>query len=97
VHERPRVLQHAAVAAPTVPAHTPPQLAASAANLNLTALGVDVNMCAVPAGSAVSGRYLQASSQFPGRGPCYPVWAATVPYFNRCVALWRGLVAGPVA
>jgi hypothetical protein len=54
-------------------------------------------MCAVPAGSAVSGRYLQASSQFPGRGPCYPVWAATVPYFNRCVALWRGLVAGPVA
>lgn len=44
---------------------------------------VDVNMCA--AAGPVSGAYLQATSQFPGKGPCYPVWAATAPFFNRCV------------
>lgn len=38
------------------------------------------------AGSSIGGKYLQAQSQFPGKGPCYPVWASTVPYFNRCVA-----------
>jgi hypothetical protein len=69
------------------------QLAASAANINLTAFGgVDVNMCSGPAGSAVSGAYLQARSQFPGEGPCYPVWAATVPYFNRCARAWLCVV-----
>lgn len=70
------------------------QLAASAANLNLTAFGVDVNMCSVPAGSSINGAYLQASSQFPGKGPCYPVWAATVPYFNRWACGRQG-IAGP--
>lgn len=32
---------------------------------------------------AVCDTYYQALSHFPGRGPCYPVYAATVPYFNR--------------
>ena len=31
------------------------------------------------------GSLLQLSSQFPGRGPCYPVYFATTPYFNRRV------------
>lgn len=62
------------------------QSAVSAAGINLTSFGVDINMCSVPSGSSVSGAYLQASSQFPGKGPCYPIWAATVPYFNR----WAG-------
>lgn len=63
----------------------PVQSIATATGINLTAFGVDPNMCNVPAGSSVSGAYLQASSQFPDKGPCYPVWSATVPYFNRCV------------
>jgi hypothetical protein len=59
------------------------QAAASAAGVNLSAFGVDINTCNVPAGSSIGGAYLQASSQFPDKGPCYPVWAPTVPYFNR--------------
>lgn len=40
---------------------------------------------------AANGKYLQATSQFPGKGPCYPVWAATAPYFNRRAgAQWGG-------
>ena len=31
------------------------------------------------------GTLLQVSSQFPGAGPCYPVYFATTPYFNRRV------------
>jgi hypothetical protein len=57
------------------------QNAFTTAGINLTAFGVDANFCG--AGSTVSGKYLQAKSQFPGEGPCYPVFAATVPYFNR--------------
>lgn len=61
------------------------QSAVAALGFNLTtAFGIDANICSVGAGRTVSGTYLQASSQFPGKGPCYPVWAATVPYFNRC-------------
>eukprot|EP00879_Flechtneria_rotunda_P020927 GHRR01022035.1.p1 GENE.GHRR01022035.1~~GHRR01022035.1.p1 ORF type:complete len:473 (+),score=147.31 GHRR01022035.1:32-1420(+) len=60
------------------------QAAESVSGMNLSALGIDINMCNVAAGTNVSGKYLQATSQFPGEGPCYPVWAATVPYFNRC-------------
>lgn len=41
----------------------------------------DPNMCSVP--GALTGAYYKATSQFPGKGPCYPVWAATTPYFNR--------------
>jgi hypothetical protein len=62
------------------------QAAVSSAGLNLTALGVNVNMCSVAAGTNVSGQFLQVTSQFPGEGPCYPVWAPTVPYFNRSAA-----------
>jgi hypothetical protein len=58
------------------------QAAFGSLGFNLSAFGVDINMCNA-AGSTVSGKYLQASSQFPGKGPCYPVFAATVPYFNR--------------
>lgn len=51
-------------------------------------MGIDINMCSgVLSGSGAGGKYLQATSQFPGRGPCYPVWAPTVPYFNRYVAV----------
>lgn len=60
------------------------QAAFSNLGMNLSAFGVDVDICNA-AGSTVSGQYLQASSQFPGKGPCYPVWASTVPYFNRYV------------
>jgi hypothetical protein len=71
----------------------------------------DPSMCS--AAGAVSGAYLKATSQFPGKGPCYPVWAATSPFFNRCgckaalaavVALginsvpgWHGAAAGLLA
>ncbi|KAI8472764.1 MAG: plasma-membrane choline transporter-domain-containing protein [Monoraphidium minutum] len=41
----------------------------------------DPSVCASAGGG---GAYLQATSHFPGKGPCYPVWAATAPYFNRC-------------
>lgn len=30
------------------------------------------------------GEAAQVSSQVPGLGPCYPVWANTVPWLNRC-------------
>lgn len=36
-------------------------------------------------GSVVTGSYYQLKSQFPGKGPCYPVWVPTVNYFSRCV------------
>ncbi len=29
------------------------------------------------------GDYLQFTSQYPGKGPCYPVLVKTVEYFNR--------------
>lgn len=29
------------------------------------------------------GEYLQLTSLYPGRGPCYPVLLETVDYFNR--------------
>ncbi|KAL0045810.1 hypothetical protein WJX82_005374 [Trebouxia sp. C0006] len=31
------------------------------------------------------GEYHQLTSQFPGAGPCYAVWAQTYPWFYRCV------------
>ena len=31
------------------------------------------------------GEYLQLTSLYPGRGPCYPVMVETVDYFNRCI------------
>jgi hypothetical protein len=49
--------------------------------LDVSKLGISPNMCA--AAGNMSGKYLQATSQFPGQGPCYPVWTQTVPYFNR--------------
>ena len=30
------------------------------------------------------GEYLQLTSLYPGRGPCYPVLLESVDYFNRC-------------
>lgn len=30
------------------------------------------------------GEYLQFTSQYPGKGPCYPVLVATVDHLNRC-------------
>ena len=30
------------------------------------------------------GEYLQLTSLYPGRGPCYPVFFESVDYFNRC-------------
>jgi hypothetical protein len=62
------------------------QAAQSNAGLDLSTLGVNISMCDVAAGSSIGGKYLQVQSQFPGKGPCYPVWASTVPYFNRCEA-----------
>jgi hypothetical protein len=50
--------------------------------IDLSAFGVNPNMCA--AAGDKSGVYYQVTSQFPGQGPCYPVWVQTIPYFNRC-------------
>ncbi|GAX82667.1 hypothetical protein CEUSTIGMA_g10093.t1 [Chlamydomonas eustigma] len=33
----------------------------------------------------LSGAYYQLTSQFPGEGPCYPVWVPTTDDLNRCV------------
>lgn len=30
------------------------------------------------------GEYLQFTSQYPGKGPCYPVLVPTVDHLNRC-------------
>ncbi|KAF8064488.1 CHER1 [Scenedesmus sp. PABB004] len=73
------------------------QAAQGAAGLNLSAFGVAVDACDAAPGAGVGGRYLQASSQFPGKGPCYPVWAATVPYFNRCFPKFPANFTGSVA
>lgn len=35
------------------------------------------------ANNPICGEYLQLTSQYPGRGPCYPVLVETVDYFNR--------------
>jgi hypothetical protein len=64
------------------------QAAFESLGMNLSSFGIDANICN-GAGSTVSGTYLQASSQFPSKGPCYPVFAATVPYFNRCAPQHR--------
>lgn len=34
--------------------------------------------------SPTCGEYLQLTSLYPGRGPCYPVLLESVDYFNRC-------------
>mmetsp|Transcript_16614 Transcript_16614/g.35931 ORF Transcript_16614/g.35931 Transcript_16614/m.35931 type:complete len:775 (-) Transcript_16614:968-3292(-) len=34
--------------------------------------------------ATLNGYYLQLQSQFPGLGPCYPVFASTESYFHRC-------------
>ncbi|KAG1675670.1 hypothetical protein FOA52_002379 [Chlamydomonas sp. UWO 241] len=36
-------------------------------------------------GSSVDGDYYQLTSQFPSKGPCYPVYVPTTDFFNRCV------------
>ena len=33
------------------------------------------------------GEYLQFTSQYPGKGPCYPVLVPTVDHLNRCHSL----------
>lgn len=33
------------------------------------------------------GEYLQFTSQYPGKGPCYPVLAPTVDHLNRCYSI----------
>ncbi|KAK9804898.1 hypothetical protein WJX72_010746 [[Myrmecia] bisecta] len=38
-------------------------------------------------GAQFCGQLAQLTSQFPSKGPCYAVWAQTVPWFNRCVPL----------
>ncbi|KAK9854781.1 hypothetical protein WJX84_005110 [Apatococcus fuscideae] len=37
-------------------------------------------------GSALCGESFQLSSQYPSQGPCYAVWAPTIPWFNRQVS-----------
>ena len=38
-------------------------------------------------GAQFCGEYDQLTSQFPGAGPCYAVWAQTYPWFYRQVFL----------
>lgn len=40
-------------------------------------------------GTTFCGEYEQLTSQFPGAGPCYAVWAQTYPWFYRCVICFR--------
>eukprot|EP00955_Chlamydomonas_euryale_P029476 310902-Chlamydomonas_euryale.AAC.1 len=35
--------------------------------------------------SSTDGTYFQLTTQFPDKGPCYPVYVETADYFNRCV------------
>ena len=39
------------------------------------------------ASSPLCGEYLQLTSLYPGRGPCYPVLVDTIDYFNRSALL----------
>ena len=39
----------------------------------------------INASGTVSGKYYQLTSQFPGEGPCNPVWVPTTNYFSKCV------------
>jgi hypothetical protein len=48
------------------------------------------------AAGQASGEYLQATSQFPGKGPCYPVWAATTSFFHRCAAAVQAATGQPL-
>lgn len=51
----------------------------------LSALGLSgLPSCSSGASVNVTGKYLQVTSMYPGEGPCYPVFAETVPYFKRC-------------
>lgn len=56
-------------------------LSAAALKVTPSAFGFDSSTCD---GASISGQYYQFTSQFPGQGPCYPVWVPTVLYFNRC-------------
>lgn len=33
--------------------------------------------------ASTNGKYLQLKSDFPGQGPCYPVWVETNSFFHR--------------
>mmetsp|Transcript_8104 Transcript_8104/g.16758 ORF Transcript_8104/g.16758 Transcript_8104/m.16758 type:complete len:786 (-) Transcript_8104:485-2842(-) len=46
---------------------------------------VDDFLAATVSGATVTGGYYQLTSQFPGKGPCYPVYIKTADFFNRCV------------
>ncbi|CAL8462248.1 g1779 [Coccomyxa elongata] len=37
------------------------------------------------ASNPLCGEYLQLTSLYPGRGPCYPVLVETMDYFERCL------------
>lgn len=43
------------------------------------------NNPSIVAGGSLDGKYYQLTSQFPGKGPCYPVYIETASFFNRCV------------
>jgi len=49
------------------------------------------------ASAAAYGTLMQTSSQFPGRGPCYAVYFATTPYFNRCFPKFDKAAASDVS
>lgn len=61
---------------------------------NLTAAQCGISLPTVPnkfradffadANNPTCGEYLQLTSLYPGRGPCYPVFFESVDYFNRC-------------
>ena len=56
----------------------------------------DPAVCAA-AGPGAAGAFLQAASQLPGEGPCYPVWAATAPFLHRCFPKVPDELAGAAA
>ncbi|KAL3136905.1 hypothetical protein ABBQ32_006513 [Trebouxia sp. C0010 RCD-2024] len=43
------------------------------------------------------GEYLQFTSQYPGKGPCYPVLVATVDHLNRCFPSFEPALLSQVA
>ena len=61
---------------------------------NLTAAACGISLPTVPnkfksdffadINNPTCGEYLQLTSLYPGRGPCYPVVLESVDYFNRC-------------
>lgn len=61
------------------------QFVTAAQSLNIPWVNSYLSSHGITPSSSVGGAYYQFTSQFPGKGPCYPVWVPTTSYFNRCV------------